>query len=1049
MKTIKSLFIIPFLALLFLFPQVGYAVNEVCYAGQDGCPDPPDSSKCVPPPVLLLGCPPGTVWIGNASTGQCSPAVTCSAGVDRFYCETGSCWTQPTAGPPPPPAACTTANVTTGSANACCTDGQIVVRNGTSNTWECADLTPGLWSETGVNDIYFDGGNVGVGTDAPLSKFHVDGQLRISNAANSANYLTIGHGGTHSYFNNEGVGNIELRIGGNTKLAVEPDGSVISDEYCLGTDCITEWPSGGLWSESTDPGSIYYNDGNVGIGTNIPAYELDVAGDANATRLCINGDCKPAWPTYTGADLWEENWGHVYRPTGHVAVGLPTTTTPGGVLQVATDVPVVINNCESSFLIGTCTGPHVEMDSNSLQAKATNVTVATLNLQELGGNLQVDGSTLVVDGTNNKVGIGTTSPAGALHIATYQEADLTNAEASFMIGPTTSYHLEMDSNDIQGKADTVHAGTLNLQADGGSLDVGNNNNLFVETATSRVGINTDDPAYALHVIGQVNGSTGLCIAGVCRTTWPESSTSLWTENGSNIYRSGGGNVGIDDTVPLATLSVVGQVRASDLADEAEYIEIDHGGANALINWAGDGNLDFRRTGTTLMTLEQDGDLGIGDTTPDAKLDVEGGIRAHSIYGENNDTFDITSADNYFIDLESNDDTYGLIIRESTVQNGDATADYLNIEPKDTYTGFGASQSGADLLLYEDGKLEIVNGPDNNGSTASLVVGDGSNTLYMDGNEIDSDGSLYLQHNSSGNVYIDGGGKVTIGTATPAASTSLTIVTPTSSELYYTGIDVSSPSNGVGIIGRSTGNTGVMGTTDYGVGVIGMATHGNGMEAQGGYAGIMAGGDTAGGIFQSGATSAYIAYAGYVVDGNGDIRASGSILPGSSKIYTTNGDLVFEPNSESADRFYVSNEGQMVLVGTNGIWLASASYAGKIGGGTWTNSSDARLKDVHGAYEKGLADILGLKPVTFNYKKDNPKGLPSNDEYIGFIAQDVEPIFPEAISTDDDGYLQFDMHSINVAAINAIKQLKAEKDAEIAELKAVVCELKPEAEVCNK
>jgi len=54
-------------------------------------------------------------------------------------------------------------------------------------------------------------------------------------------------------------------------------------------------------------------------------------------------------------------------------------------------------------------------------------------------------------------------------------------------------------------------------------------------------------------------------------------------------------------------------------------------------------------------------------------------------------------------------------------------------------------------------------------------------------------------------------------------------------------------------------------------------------------------------------------------------------------------------------------------------------------------------------------------------------LPSDKEYVGFIAQDVLKIFPEAINETPSGFLEFDMHSVNVAMINAIKELKAEND----------------------
>jgi hypothetical protein len=69
----------------------------------------------------------------------------------------------------------------------------------------------------------------------------------------------------------------------------------------------------------------------------------------------------------------------------------------------------------------------------------------------------------------------------------------------------------------------------------------------------------------------------------------------------------------------------------------------------------------------------------------------------------------------------------------------------------------------------------------------------------------------------------------------------------------------------------------------------------------------------------------------------------------------------------------------------------------------------------------------LQPVTFHYKKGNPLQLPSSPEYVGFVAQDVQTVFPEAIQRGTNGYLEFDMHSLNVAVINALKELKAENE----------------------
>lgn len=103
-------------------------------------------------------------------------------------------------------------------------------------------------------------------------------------------------------------------------------------------------------------------------------------------------------------------------------------------------------------------------------------------------------------------------------------------------------------------------------------------------------------------------------------------------------------------------------------------------------------------------------------------------------------------------------------------------------------------------------------------------------------------------------------------------------------------------------------------------------------------------------------------------------------------------------------------------------------AAKTTGSTvWIISSDKRLKDVTGDYLKGLNEIALLNPVKFRYKTGNIRNLPSEKEYVGFIAQDVKEIFPESVSLSADGYYDMDIHAINVALVNAVKELKAENE----------------------
>ena len=125
----------------------------------------------------------------------------------------------------------------------------------------------------------------------------------------------------------------------------------------------------------------------------------------------------------------------------------------------------------------------------------------------------------------------------------------------------------------------------------------------------------------------------------------------------------------------------------------------------------------------------------------------------------------------------------------------------------------------------------------------------------------------------------------------------------------------------------------------------------------------------------------------------------------------------------------------VYVHSNLVVLNAAS---KPGGGSWSTYSDGRLKDVAGKFTRGLEALAGIDPVQYHYKPDNYLSLPSQPEYVGVLAQEVQQAVPEAVSQRQDGYLTVNNDPIIWTMVNAIKELNQKVDkktAENAELKA--------------
>lgn len=119
---------------------------------------------------------------------------------------------------------------------------------------------------------------------------------------------------------------------------------------------------------------------------------------------------------------------------------------------------------------------------------------------------------------------------------------------------------------------------------------------------------------------------------------------------------------------------------------------------------------------------------------------------------------------------------------------------------------------------------------------------------------------------------------------------------------------------------------------------------------------------------------------------------------------------------------------------------------------WATTSDIRLKDVHGNFKAGLAEILRLPVKRFTYKRDNPYSLPSDKEFIGTIAQEAEKAIPESVSKDSNGYLVLNQDPIFWSVVNAVKQLYqyiSGHDQRIASLEAENRKLKEENEAVRE
>jgi hypothetical protein len=91
----------------------------------------------------------------------------------------------------------------------------------------------------------------------------------------------------------------------------------------------------------------------------------------------------------------------------------------------------------------------------------------------------------------------------------------------------------------------------------------------------------------------------------------------------------------------------------------------------------------------------------------------------------------------------------------------------------------------------------------------------------------------------------------------------------------------------------------------------------------------------------------------------------------------------------------------------------------------------------------LSEFVKLNPVHFDWKVDEfPDQGFGNEQSYGFIAQEIEKVFPDLVITDKNGFKAVNYTKLNIMTIQAVKELKAEND----QLKVVIASILKDIEI---
>jgi hypothetical protein len=126
----------------------------------------------------------------------------------------------------------------------------------------------------------------------------------------------------------------------------------------------------------------------------------------------------------------------------------------------------------------------------------------------------------------------------------------------------------------------------------------------------------------------------------------------------------------------------------------------------------------------------------------------------------------------------------------------------------------------------------------------------------------------------------------------------------------------------------------------------------------------------------------------------------------------------------ADRLDVNGDVRVGTSGTNGC-LKNNNGNTIVG----TCSSDLRFKRDITPFQASLDRVAALQPVHYHWRAgDFPEKQFGTEQAYGLIAQEVEAVLPEIVTTDADGYKAVDYAKLPLLAIQAIRELKERNEA---------------------
>ena len=453
---------------------------------------------------------------------------------------------------------------------------------------------------------------------------------------------------------------------------------------CPTTDTSVTTPTGTLQGSVVDSCSVVFtDDGNVGIGTNAPGSALDVVGDvAISSNLAVDTNTLFVDSVGNKVGIGTNAPQEALHVAGSMRLGVAEGVDDDNFRRIVTTSPLEIHsNAEDLDGLGVSLNlrsgfsdseSNIEMLSSKSNSSFQYISFATATQERMRIT------------SSGNVGIGTTNPQTKFH--TYVDG-----------GGLTNYLR------VQNRQDNSGCGIEFMRSAGntwGSTDFSdwriNNDahlnfnvkytdvdrNVLHLNFNGNVGIGTDAPQATLDVVGDVAISSNLAVD--TNTLFVDSvgnKVGIGKTNPSQIL-----DVGSSLSNPFICRQLSGSIHDQDKRDSVSFGRIDNSSflgmkcrvdTHTALGYGGAANqtkIGFFTWGsgyfnsTEVMSILGNGNVGIGTTNPQQKLDVHGNI----LLGHN----DVNSFIHGGSHIAMSSDSDVLIVSDANDTSGGASGDII-------------------------------------------------------------------------------------------------------------------------------------------------------------------------------------------------------------------------------------------------------------------------------------------------------------------------------------------------------------------------------------